>query len=222
MSIKIHKSWAPYLESEFEQDYFKALTQFVRSEYERTPVYPNPKNIFRALNLCPFEKVKVVILGQDPYHGPGQANGLCFAVHDGVPLPPSLKNIFKEMETDMGGSPRSGNLVHWAEQGVLLLNSTLTVLPGQAGSHQGKGWEEFTSAVIREISDKNEHVVFILWGNYAQDKGSLIDADKHLILKSVHPSPLSSHRGFFGSKPFSQANEYLEWHGKGAIDWVGE
>jgi uracil-DNA glycosylase len=221
MSIKIHDSWKPYLESEFEQEYFQTLTKFVREEYQRTQVYPKPKNIFRALDLCPFDDVKVVILGQDPYHGPGQANGLCFAVHEGIALPPSLKNIFKEMETDMGATPETGDLLHLAQQGVLLLNATLTVLPGEAGSHQGKGWEAFTSAVIREISDKNENVVFILWGRYAQDKGAVIDANKHLIIKSPHPSPLSSHRGFFGSKPFSKANEYLDWHGKDAIDWVG-
>jgi len=221
MTVKIHDSWLAILKDEFQREYFQKLSNFVKGEYQRTLVYPAPKNIFRAFDLCPFDQVKVVILGQDPYHGPGQANGLCFAVHDGIPYPPSLKNIFKEMDTDLGGMPSTGDLSHWAKQGVLLLNSILTVLPGQAGSHQKQGWESFTDAVIREVSEKSENVVFILWGRYAQDKGSVIDSEKHLIIKSVHPSPLSSHRGFFGSRPFSQANEYLEWHEKGAIDWIG-
>ncbi|MFT7184168.1 MAG: uracil-DNA glycosylase [Oceanicoccus sp.] len=220
MSMKIHDSWESPLQNELEKEYFQKLTQFVNDEYQRTQVYPKASNVFRALDLCHFDQVKVVILGQDPYHGPNQANGLCFAVHDGTPLPPSLKNIFKEMETDIGAHPKTGDLLHWAEQGVLLLNSTLTVLPGEARSHQKKGWEDFTDAVIQEVSDKNENVVFMLWGSYAQKKGSIIDSEKHLILKAPHPSPLSSYRGFFGSKPFSQANEYLELHGKEPIDWI--
>lgn len=221
MSMKIHDSWKNPLNEEFEKEYFQTLSAFVEEEYERTSVYPESKNIFRAMNLCPFNKIKVVILGQDPYHGPQQANGLCFAVHDDVNYPPSLLNIFKEMDADLGGRPSSGNLVHWAEQGVLLLNSTLTVLPGQAGSHQKKGWESFTTAVIKKVSEENEGIVFILWGKYAQNKGKVIDENKHLIIKSSHPSPLSSYRGFFGSKPFSQANEYLHLNEKATIDWIG-
>lgn len=220
MKVRIHDSWKEALHGEFEKTYFKELTDFVRGEYKLGAVYPAPKNIFRALDLCAFNKVKVVILGQDPYHGPGQANGLSFAVPEGTSLPPSLQNIFKEMESDVGARPASGNLEHWAKQGVLLLNATLTVLPGLAGSHQKKGWEKFTDAIIQAISDQKEHVVFILWGRYAQDKGSMIDTRKHLILKSVHPSPLSAHRGFFGSKPFSQTNAFLMRHHHIPIEWV--
>jgi len=221
MSINIHDSWKAPLKEEFEKDYFKVLSDFLKKEYQRTQVYPASQNMFRAMDLCPFDKVKVVILGQDPYHGLNQANGLCFAVHDTIKYPPSLLNIFKEMDSDLGGRPSSGDLVHWAQQGVLLLNSTLTVQAGQAGSHQKKGWEEFTDAIIKKVSDENEGVVFILWGNYAQKKGSVINPQKHLIIKSVHPSPLSSYRGFFGSKPFSKTNKYLEDMGKETIDWVG-
>jgi uracil-DNA glycosylase len=219
MSIQIHESWKAHLKSEFEQDYFKNLTQFVREEYENGTVYPHPKHIFRAMDLCPFEEVKLVILGQDPYHGPGQANGLCFAVGADVPLPPSLKNIYKELADDLGIERASGDLEHWAKQGVLLLNATLTVRAHQAGSHQGKGWEAFTDAAIQKLSDEKEHLVFILWGRYAQDKGKVIDETKHLVIRSPHPSPLSAHRGFFGSKPFSQTNEYLVWNEKTPIEW---
>ena len=220
MSVRIHQSWKSQLRDEFEKDYFKQLTEFVRDEYQRTTVYPHPKNIFSAFDFCPFEDVKVVILGQDPYHGPGQANGLCFSVSDGVRVPPSLMNIYKELHADLGVvAPESGNLEHWAKQGVLLLNATLTVEARKAGSHQRKGWEEFTDAVIKRISDEKEHVVFVLWGRYAQEKGQVIDRDKHLVLESPHPSPFSADRGFFGSKPFSQANDYLLWNEKEAIEW---
>ena len=220
MTIQLHESWKDRLTDEFEKDYFKALTTFVREEYERERIYPKPNSIFRALELCPFEDIKVVILGQDPYHGPGQANGLCFAVNENVDLPPSLKNIYKELADDMGVDiPQSGDLSRWAKQGVLLLNATLTVQAHKAGSHQNKGWEDFTDAIIKKISDESENVVFILWGRYAQNKGSKIDESKHLVLKAPHPSPLSSHRGFFGSKPFSKANEYLKWNGKDVIKW---
>lgn len=220
MSVKIHDSWKEHLKSEFSKDYFTELTGFVRNEFERTRIYPPPTNIFRALDLCPFDKVKVVILGQDPYHGPGQANGLCFAVNDGVVFPPSLRNIFKELHDDVGTEmPQCGNLECWAKQGVLLLNATLTVEARKAGSHQNKGWEDFTDAVIKNISDEKENVVFILWGRYAQDKGKIIDTQKHMVISSAHPSPFSADRGFFGSKPFSKTNEYLEWNGAKAIDW---
>jgi len=220
MDVKIHPSWKEHLESEFGKNYFKELTAFIREEYEKKKVYPPPANIFRAFDLCPFEKVKVVILGQDPYHGPGQANGLCFAVKDGVAFPPSLLNIFKELRDDLGIEiPASGDLGCWAKQGVLLLNATLTVEARRAGSHQSKGWEEFTDAAIRALSEGKEHLVFILWGRYAQEKGKVIDTSKHLVIKSAHPSPLSAYGGFFGSKPFSKANEYLEWNGVPAIFW---
>jgi uracil-DNA glycosylase len=185
-------------------------------------VYPPPKDIFRAFNLCPFDQVRVVILGQDPYHGPGQANGLCFAVGEQVVLPPSLRNIFKEIEDDLGAPlvHRSGDLERWAKQGVLLLNATLTVSARTPGSHQNKGWEEFTDAVVRALSQKREHLVFILWGNYARAKGSHIDRTKHLVLESAHPSPFSAYNGFFGGKHFSQANKYLPEHGQEPIDWL--
>lgn len=220
--IKIESSWKVALEGEFGKDYFTNLREFVKTEYQHAIIYPAPKNIFRAFELCPFDKVEVVILGQDPYHGPGQANGLCFAVNEGVPLPPSLQNIFKEIESDLGEplKHRSGDLERWAKQGVLLLNATLTVKAHAAGSHQGKGWEEFTDAVIRTLSDKKENLVFILWGNYAKSKGNLIDWSKHEIIESGHPSPLSAYRGFFGSKPFSRTNAYLATHGKKQIDWL--
>lgn len=221
MSITLHDSWKIRLTEEFEKAYFNELTDFVRKEYSQKTIYPAPKNIFRALDLCPFEDVKVVILGQDPYHGPGQAHGLCFSVREGIDLPPSLRNIYKEMAEDLElEAPTAGDLSHWAEQGVLLLNATLTVEAKKAGSHQKKGWEEFTDAVIRKVSDESENVVFILWGRYAQNKGSVIDRDKHLVLEAPHPSPLSAHAGFFGSKPFSQTNDYLAWHGKDVIQWA--
>lgn len=220
MNVKIEQSWKERLSEEFEQPYFKELTEFVRSEYQTKRVYPPPKQIFAAFDYAPFDQVRVVILGQDPYHGPGQANGLCFSVSDGIRIPPSLRNIYKEIENDLNlPAPESGNLERWAEQGVFLLNATLSVLAGQAGSHQGKGWEEFTDAVIKKLSEEKEHLVFILWGAYAQKKGEVIDASKHLVLKSPHPSPFSADRGFFGSKPFSQTNAYLEHHGFDPINW---
>ncbi len=220
MEVKIESSWKTRLQPEFDQPYFEALAGFVKEEYQSKKVYPPPAQLFRAFDLCPFDRVKVVILGQDPYHGPGQANGLCFSVNDGVLFPPSLQNIFREISEDLGKPmPPTGNLERWARQGVLLLNATLTVLAGLAGSHQMKGWEEFTDAAIRHISDQKEHVVFMLWGNYAQSKARLIDEKKHLILKAPHPSPLSAHRGFFGCKHFSQANHYLSGHGSSPIDW---
>ncbi|HEY4487341.1 MAG TPA: uracil-DNA glycosylase [Candidatus Paceibacterota bacterium] len=219
--VKIEASWKEVLQDEFGQDYFKTLTEFVRSEYQHAVVFPPPKNIFRAFELTPFDKVEVVILGQDPYHGSKQANGLCFAVGEGVALPPSLQNIFKELESDVGQSivHRSGDLERWATQGVLLLNATLTVRAHKAGSHQGKGWEQFTDAVIRELSEEREHLVFILWGNYAKQKGAHIDRSKHLVIQSAHPSPFSAASGFFGSKPFSKTNAYLVMQGKKPIDW---
>ena len=220
MEVKIEPSWKEALAEEFAEPYFKDLTEFVKSEYQKGTVYPHPKNIFRAFELTPFEKVKVVILGQDPYHGAGQAHGLSFSVVEGVRNPPSLQNIFKEMETDIGAKPSTGDLSHWAEQGVLLLNATLTVRAGQANSHQGKGWEKFTDAVIKTLSDKREHLVFILWGNYARSKKPLIDPDKHCIIESPHPSPLSAHAGFFGSKPFSKTNNYLVSTNQKPIDWI--
>ncbi len=221
MDVKIESSWKNKLSEEFEKPYFGTLTTFVKGEYMAgKTIYPPPKQIFNAFEHCSFDAVKVVILGQDPYHGPGQANGLCFSVSDAVKQPPSLQNIFKELESDLGKPiPDSGNLERWADQGVLLLNATLTVQARSAGSHQGKGWEAFTDAVIKKLSDEKENLVFILWGRYAQDKGAVIDEQKHLVLKSAHPSPFSAHSGFFGSKPFSKANAYLIMHGKNAIDW---
>lgn len=221
MEVKIEESWKEKLRGEFEQEYFKQLTEFVKNEYKEGTVYPAPKNIFRAFDLCPFEKVKVVILGQDPYHGAGQANGLCFAVNEGVALPPSLQNIYKEIENDLGQplKNRSADLSRWAEQGVLLLNATLTVRASAAGSHQNHGWEQFTDAVIKALSDEREGLVFILWGNYARNKGAHIDRSKHLVLESAHPSPFSAYSGFFGSKPFSKANQYLVAHGAMPVNW---
>jgi len=220
MDVKIEESWKSQLQGEFEKPYFQELTQFVRTEYMSHPIYPPAKLIFNAFDQCPFDRVKVVILGQDPYHGPGQAHGLCFSVNDGVDFPPSLRNIFKEIQSDIGSPiPISGNLERWAKQGVLLLNATLTVRAHLAGSHQKKGWEQFTDAVIHLVADRQEHVVFILWGNYAISKGEFIDTRKHLVLKSVHPSPLSASRGFFGNKQFSTTNKYLiEW-GKEPVRW---
>ena len=220
MEVRIETGWKNALNQEFQSQYFKHLTEFVRHEYQTHRIFPPAKQIFSAFDHCPIDKVKVVILGQDPYHGPGQANGLCFSVNDGIPKPPSLVNIFKELESDTGIKPaESGNLERWARQGVLLLNATLTVRANQAGSHQGKGWEEFTDRVIRILSSSTKHLAFVLWGSYAQKKGSVISANNHFILKSPHPSPLSAHRGFFGSRPFSKVNAYLTEHGKSAIDW---
>ena len=220
MDVRIHPSWKALLQGEFEQDYFARLVAFVKQAYATQMVYPPAKYIFNAFDLCPFDEVKVVILGQDPYHEPGQAHGLSFSVPEGIPFPPSLQNIFKEIESDMGYAPlRNGNLERWAKQGVLLLNATLSVQAHQAGSHQNKGWETFTDAVIAQLSKEREHLVFLLWGSYAQRKGAVIDASKHLVLKSVHPSPLSAYRGFFGNHHFSQANAYLAQHGLSPIDW---
>jgi uracil-DNA glycosylase len=222
MEVKIEPTWKERLKDEFEKPYFKELTDFVKKEYAGGKVYPLPKDIFRAFELTPFGEVKVVILGQDPYHGPRQAHGLSFSVVEGVRNPPSLENIFKEVESDIGEKPRkeSGDLTRWAQQGVLLLNATLTVRAHTANSHQGKGWEKFTDAAIRALSEEREHLVFILWGNYARQKGAHIDREKHLVIESPHPSPLSAANGFFGSKPFSRANEYLKQHGKKPIDWT--
>ena len=220
MSVKIEESWKAQLQKEFGKPYFDELTAFVRQEYANKKVYPPAGLIFNAFDRCPFNEVKVVIVGQDPYHEPGQAHGLCFSVTDGVAIPPSLINIYKEIHADLGKPiPHSGNLERWAEQGVLLLNATLTVQAHRAGSHQGKGWEIFTDAAIRQLALVREHLVFILWGAYAQRKGAEIDTNRHLVLKSPHPSPLSAHRGFFGNKHFSKANEYLQAHGKEPVDW---
>ena len=220
MEVKISADWRDILQSEFDKPYFEQLTKFVRSEYGTTQVFPAGRNIFRAFDKCPFESLKVVIIGQDPYHGVGQANGLCFSVDDGVPFPPSLQNIFKEINDDLGVAvPASGNLDRWAEQGVLLLNAVLTVRAHEAASHAGRGWEQFTDAVVRIINERKQGIVYMLWGNYAQRKGQVADASKNLILKSVHPSPLSVYRGFFGCKHFSQANAYLQSIGKNPIIW---
>jgi len=220
MDVKIEKTWKSALEKEFEKDYFLKLTEYVKMEYKQHPVYPEGKLIFNAFDHCPFDKVRVVILGQDPYHEQGQAHGLCFSVQQGVSFPPSLQNIFKEIRSDEGFEPRKdGNLERWANQGVLLLNATLTVRAHQAGSHQNKGWETFTDAAIHQLAEERTGLVFLLWGSYAQKKGAFIDAKKHLVLKSVHPSPLSAHRGFFGNHHFSQTNEYLMNQGLTPIDW---
>ena len=221
MKVTIHDSWKEVLQAEFEKPYFEALTQFVKQQYTENTCYPKGKEIFAAFDHCPLNEVKVVIIGQDPYHGVGQANGLCFSVHDGIGHPPSLVNIFKEIEQDLGTPyPMSGNLERWAAQGVLLLNATLTVRAGQAGSHQGQGWETFTDAVIKAVSEHCNQVVFMLWGGYAKKKATLIDASKHCILSSGHPSPLSANKGYwFGNKHFSQANAYLVSTGKKAIQW---
>ncbi len=224
MEVKLEPSWKKVLESEFDKEYFATLTSFVKYEYKKVAVYPAPKNIFRAFDLTPFDKVKVVILGQDPYHGAGQANGLCFAVGDGVALPPSLKNIYKELQSDLGERVstllKTGGLERWAKQGVLLLNATLTVRAVTPGSHQNKGWEEFTDAAIKALSDQCEHLVFILWGNYAKQKGAHIDRSKHCVIESPHPSPFSAYSGFFGSKPFSKTNEYLKKANQKPIKWL--
>ena len=220
MDVKIEPSWKEALKDEFGKDYFGKLTDFVKTEYSSKQIFPAGSQIFNAFDQCPFDKVKVVIIGQDPYHGPGQAHGLCFSVNDGVPFPPSLLNIFKEIERDLGiPYPQSGNLTRWAQQGVLLLNATLTVEAHKAGSHQGKGWETFTDAAIRKLATEKQNIVFMLWGSYAQQKGAMIDASKHLVLKSVHPSPLSAYRGFIGCGHFSQANQFLGAKGLDKIRW---
>jgi uracil-DNA glycosylase len=222
MEVKIEESWKKHLKGEFERGYFEKLTQFVKEEYAKGAVYPAPKNIFRAFELCPFDDVEVVILGQDPYHNAHQANGLSFAVEKNIPIPPSLQNIFKEIEKEFGEpvKTKDGDLTRFATQGVLLLNATLTVRAHAAGSHQGQGWEEFTSAAIKALSDEREHLVFMLWGNYAKAKGSSIDRSKHLVLESAHPSPFSAANGFFGNGHFKKANDYLIEHGKKPIDWL--
>lgn len=218
--IRLEASWKQALAEAFKAPSFQEVTTFVKNAYLTKTVYPPPAQIFHAMDACPFDKVRVVILGQDPYHGHGQAHGLSFSVPDGVPPPPSLQNIFKEIRDDLGVPlPTSGNLDRWAHQGVLLLNATLTVDAGHAGSHQGKGWEPFTDAVIQTLSDKREHLVFLLWGRYAQQKASLIDASRHLILQAPHPSPFSAYSGFFGCKHFSKANKYLTEHGLEVIKW---
>lgn len=220
MDVKISADWKELLQEEFDKPYFEELTRFVRAEYTSGVIYPAARNIFRAFDKCPVDSLKVVIIGQDPYHGPGQANGLCFSVNDGVPFPPSLQNIFKEINTDMGTAvPRSGNLDRWAEQGVLLLNSVLTVKAHLAASHAGHGWEQFTDAVVRILAERKQNLVYMLWGSYAQRKGAIADPSRNLILKSVHPSPLSAYRGFFGCKHFSQANAYLQNCGQQPIVW---
>ncbi len=221
MDVKIEESWKERLASEFEKPYFQELVSFVKEEYGASVVYPPAKQIFNAFSHCTFDKCRVVILGQDPYHGVGQANGLCFSVNDGVRMPPSLMNIFKEIQGDLGKPfPATGNLERWASQGVLLLNATLTVRGASAGSHQKKGWETFTDAVIKCISAEKSNVVFLLWGKYAQDKGAVIDASRHYILKSKHPSPMSANGGgWFGNHHFSKANAYLQDHGLEPINW---
>lgn len=220
MNVRIHEAWKEILQPEFEKPYFAKLVEFVRSEYATHTVYPSGGNIFRALDKCPPDRVKVVIIGQDPYHGEGQANGLCFSVNDGVQFPPSLRNIFKEINADLGKPiPTSGNLDRWAEQGVLLLNATLTVRAHEAASHAGHGWEEFTDAIVDALSELKTGVVYMLWGNYAQRKGARINTAHNLVLKCAHPSPLSAHNGFFGCRHFSQANNYLLSVNKTPIDW---
>lgn len=221
MKVNIHSSWQSALENEFEKDYFKNLVDFVKEEYQNHVCFPPGKSIFAAFDYCSFEDVKVVIIGQDPYHGYHQANGLCFSVNDGIAFPPSLQNIFKEIEKDLQiPYPTSGNLERWAKQGILLLNATLTVRQGEAGSHQNKGWEKFTDAVIKKISDEKENVVFLLWGGFAKKKGVKIDRDKHFVLETGHPSPLSANRGlWFGNKHFSKTNDYLEKIGKECVNW---
>ena len=220
MNVKIESSWKEQLSNEFEKKYFQNLTNFIKSEYAENIIYPSVKNIFSAFDFCSFQEIKVVIIGQDPYHGDGQANGLCFSVSDGIKKPPSLVNIFNEIKSDLGKEiPESGNLERWARQGILLLNATLTVKAHSPGSHQKKGWEDFTNAVIKTISDKKKNIVFLLWGAYAQRKGKIINTDKHHVLKSPHPSPFSVYRGFYGNKHFSKTNTYLQSKGIQEIDW---
>lgn len=221
MDVKIEPGWKQALIPEFKKPYFQDLSKFVRNAYKTSLVFPPPKQIFRAFDTTPFSKVKVVILGQDPYHGPKQANGLSFSVNPEIKIPPSLVNIYKEIKTDLNQDPPGhGDLTHWAEQGVLLLNATLTVQAHQAGSHQNMGWEQFTDSAIKALSNQRENLVFMLWGSYAQRKGLVIDDTKHLVLKAPHPSPLSAYRGFFGCKHFSQANTYLWMNGQEPVDWV--
>lgn len=220
MEVKIEQDWREQLTEEFEKEYFQNLSAFVRNEYKTQNVYPPGKLIFNAFDQCPFDKLKVVILGQDPYHGPRQAHGLCFSVNDDIKFPPSLRNIFKELNQDVGKPiPETGNLIEWAKQGILLLNATLTVRAHEAASHQKKGWEQFTDAVIQRINDEKESVVFLLWGNYAISKSKFVDQNKHLVLTSVHPSPLSASRGFFGNKHFTRVNEFLQEKGLEPIRW---
>ncbi|MGI5913914.1 MAG: uracil-DNA glycosylase [Bacteroidales bacterium] len=220
MNVKIEQSWNSKLTYEFNKPYFKELTDFVREEYSKKTIYPPGGLIFNAFNICPFDNVKAVIIGQDPYHGPRQAHGLCFSVREGVEIPPSLRNIYKEIENDLGIKPlASGDLTRWAIQGVLLLNATLTVEAHRAGSHQGKGWERFTDSVISLLNREKENLVFFLWGAYAQRKGEVIDRDRHLVLESVHPSPLSASRGFFGNNHFSRCNNYQKMAGREPINW---
>ena len=220
VDVRIAEDWKELLKEEFAKPYFEELTSFVRGEYGSGVVYPAGRNIFRAFDCCPVDKIKVVIIGQDPYHGPGQANGLCFSVGEGVPFPPSLRNILQEVRDDVGTPiPTSGELERWAEQGVLLLNAVLTVRAHEAASHAGRGWERFTDAVVKAIAERKQGVVYMLWGSYAQKKGQMADPSQNLILKSVHPSPLSVYRGFFGCKHFSQANAYLQSIGKEPIEW---
>jgi len=220
MDVKIESVWKSKLKNEFKKEYFSRLTDFIKKEYRTGKIYPPGSLIFNAFNMCPFNSVKAVIIGQDPYHGPGQAHGLCFSVREGIEFPPSLINIFKEIESDLGYKPLpGGNLTRWAEQGVLLLNATLTVRAHQAGSHQNKGWEEFTDAVISILNKEKSNLVFFLWGAYAQKKGQAIDRSRHLVLESVHPSPFSANRGFFGNKHFSRCNAYLQEHGIKPVNW---
>lgn len=220
MDVKIAQDWKEILQPEFDKPYFRELTDFVRQEYASRRVFPRAGNIFRAFDKCPFDRLKVVIIGQDPYHGEGQANGLCFSVADGIPFPPSLQNIFQEVSSDLNRPiPASGNLDRWAEQGVLLLNAVLTVRAHEAASHAGRGWETFTDAVVRAIAERKQGIVYLLWGSYAQRKGAIADPARNCILKAVHPSPLSAYRGFIGCRHFSQANAYLRSQGKAGIDW---
>jgi uracil-DNA glycosylase len=220
MKVRIDESWRQVLQPEFDKPYFELLTSFVRQAYRTTQCFHPAGQIFRAFDLCPFDKVRVVIIGQDPYHDVNQAHGLCFSVQEGVPVPPSLVNIYKELSRDLGKPiPTSGDLTHWAEQGVLLLNATLTVQAHRAGSHQGKGWEELTDAAIQALNKNRSNIVFMLWGSYAQRKGQFIDRRRHLVLTAVHPSPLSAYRGFIGCGHFSQANTYLQQHGQQPINW---
>lgn len=220
MEVKIAADWKEILQPEFDKPYFEELVEFVREEYRTREIFPRAGNIFRAFDKCPLDRLKVVIIGQDPYHGPGQANGLCFSVNDEVPFPPSLQNIFKEVCEDVGAPrPRSGNLDRWAEQGVLLLNAVLTVRAHEAASHAGRGWERFTDAVVRAIAERKSEVVYLLWGSYAQRKGAIADPARNCILKAVHPSPLSAYRGFLGCRHFSQSNAYLRSVGKEEIVW---
>ncbi|MFQ3214279.1 MAG: uracil-DNA glycosylase [Marivirga sp.] len=220
MDVQIHDSWKAHLHGEFEKPYFKELVRFVKLEYQYHTIFPKGSQIFNAFEHCSYEAVKVVIIGQDPYHGPGQANGLCFSVNPGVPMPPSLQNIFKERKADLAKAmPANGDLTFWADQGVLLLNATLTVREKSPGSHQNKGWEEFTDAVIKLLSDRKQDIVFLLWGAYAQKKGAVINSDKHQVISSAHPSPFAAYRGFYDSKPFSKTNAYLNELGKDPISW---